>query len=283
MSRIIAALVYSKRIGSVHRKAVLAYMADRASDDGSGVWASKQTIANETECARSTVIKSCNEFIEEGLLIQTGTRKCPHGLTIEYCINVEKLEMLPSTKDKRDPSGGRTSINPDGFETTSENALPDPTRPANGSQDVAGPDTNRPITVLEPSKIKTLQKEIPNPSAEFEIIWPVYRKIRGAGKASALKSWLKARKKNSYEAIAAPLRDYIRANQGKDQQFILHLSTWLNQERFLDETQTSNGTQNSDEAMADLLHGDPDLNIMNTDDDMARLFAKEPKQIGMAV
>jgi hypothetical protein len=36
MSRKVATLVYSKQVGSMARKAVLAYFADRANDDGSG-------------------------------------------------------------------------------------------------------------------------------------------------------------------------------------------------------------------------------------------------------
>ena len=98
MSHKVTTLVYSRKAGGAHRKAVLAYFADRASDDGSGIWASKRTIANEIECGRSTVIKICNEFVAEGILRVTGTRKCANGSTVEYSVNLGAVAALPSIK-----------------------------------------------------------------------------------------------------------------------------------------------------------------------------------------
>ena len=40
MSKHVAALVYRKRIGAMVKQAVMAYCAERANDDGSGIWAS---------------------------------------------------------------------------------------------------------------------------------------------------------------------------------------------------------------------------------------------------
>ena len=115
MSHKVTTLVYSRKAGSGPRKAVLAYMADRASDDGSGIWASKKTIAEEIEHGRSTVIKVCKEFVSEGLLIVTGSRKCANGATVEYAINIAAVRALPSIKGStsgtsvdRDPSTSGT-------------------------------------------------------------------------------------------------------------------------------------------------------------------------------
>lgn len=148
MSGIVATLVYSKVIGSAHRKAVLAYVADRANDDGSGVWCSKQTIADETEVARSTVIKTINEFVAEGILSQTGTRPCANGSTVEYRINIGAVQSLPDVQKRHtrpvrqpDPSDIRTSLDVDPSDSrTPPVRQPDPK-----------PSDSRTLTVLEPS------------------------------------------------------------------------------------------------------------------------------------
>ena len=102
MSRTIATMVYGKAVGSAHRKAILAYLADVASDDGSGIWCSKQTIAAETEIARSTVFKTVNDLVEEGILRPVGTRKCVNGSTIVYALDLSVIRSLP---DARKPAG----------------------------------------------------------------------------------------------------------------------------------------------------------------------------------
>jgi len=100
VSNKVSVLVYSRRVGSPIRKAVLAYFAERASDNGSGVWASKSTIAAEIECGRSTVIRTINDFVKEGLLKPVGTRPCRNGETVEYSMDLEAIEALPSVDDR---------------------------------------------------------------------------------------------------------------------------------------------------------------------------------------
>ncbi|NKX40838.1 hypothetical protein HGG71_05065, partial [Rhodobacteraceae bacterium R_SAG2] len=95
MSWHLLSLVYKKKAGSHVRKSILAYCADKASDDGSGIWASKATIAAELECGRSTVIRTFKEFVSEGLLVVTGTRPCANGETVEYAIREAALAALP--------------------------------------------------------------------------------------------------------------------------------------------------------------------------------------------
>jgi biotin operon repressor len=103
MSRSLATLVYSKTVGSMARKAVLAYMADRANDDGTGVWAAKQRIADEVECSKQTVITTIAGLIEDGLLIEVGHRKMSNGYTVDYSIIVDAVAALPDAK--ADPQG----------------------------------------------------------------------------------------------------------------------------------------------------------------------------------
>jgi adenylate kinase family enzyme len=73
--------------------------------------------------------------------------------------------------------------------------------------------------------------------SEFELLWQKYpRKI---GRAKAFQSYIKARntKKYTFETIEIGLNQYIEyiENQGTDEQYIAHFTTWLNQERFNDD------------------------------------------------
>lgn len=93
MSRILVTLVYERKIGSMLRKAVLSCMADRANDDGSGIWLSKGRIADEIEASRRSVITAIQGLVDDGLLIDHGLRKA--GSTHEYSIHVETLADMP--------------------------------------------------------------------------------------------------------------------------------------------------------------------------------------------
>ena len=147
MSRTVVALVYSRKIGSMARKAILAYCADRANDDGSGVWASKRRIADEVECSRQTVVNVLRDLVGDGLIVKVGKRRCPNGYTDEYAIVIEAVASLPKaqfapvvipeidTPLKLDPS---TSFTP----------RPQPALPK--------PSLNRPILAKKKSKLLSL-------------------------------------------------------------------------------------------------------------------------------
>lgn len=91
----ISSTAYKRDVGTVIRKAVLLLLSDKASTDGSGIYASKQTMADELCCSRRAVIATINAFIGEGLLIRDGERRCAQGHTVEYRLNLEALEALP--------------------------------------------------------------------------------------------------------------------------------------------------------------------------------------------
>ena len=189
MSRTIATMVYGKAVGSAHRKAILAYLADVASDDGSGIWCSKQTIAAETEIARSTVFKTVNDLVEEGILRPVGTRKCVNGSTIVYALDLSVIRSLPDARKpagpvrEPDPSGGRTSpgeAHPSGSRTP-------PVREPDGK--TSG---SRTQTVLEPSlnqKDSTTTTSLSTPPARDVVVsedreddWGFYNRVLSAAK-----------------------------------------------------------------------------------------------------
>lgn len=95
MSRALVDLIFTRRCGSAARKAVLLAMADRANDDGSGVWVSKSRIAAETEWARSTIISAMRGLEAEGILKAIGKKAGNHGYTVVYHMSVAKISALP--------------------------------------------------------------------------------------------------------------------------------------------------------------------------------------------
>lgn len=80
------------------RKAVLAYFADRANDDGTGVWPAKQRVADEIECSKQTVISTVKALLADKLIIEVGQRATTNGYTVEYAIDLVAVASLPDSK-----------------------------------------------------------------------------------------------------------------------------------------------------------------------------------------
>ena len=152
MSRKVAALVYSKQAGSMARKAVLAYFADRANDDGTGVWAAKQRIADEVECSKQTVITTVKGLVADGILLETGKRPNGNGYTVEYAISIVAVEALPDSK-----SDGQGVQNWTGQDLDGSTSLT-----ARGQTALPKPSLNRPIpTKATPSSGKRAKARPP--------------------------------------------------------------------------------------------------------------------------
>ncbi|ALH82921.1 DnaA N-terminal domain-containing protein [Sphingopyxis macrogoltabida] len=86
---------YKRKLGSVTRLAMMAYLADKAADCGGGIYASKQTMADELDLTKKTVITTIQGLIADGLLIAVGTKPCANGHTVDYAIVVDALLSLP--------------------------------------------------------------------------------------------------------------------------------------------------------------------------------------------
>jgi biotin operon repressor len=98
MSNHLISAVYKRDLRTPMRKSVMALLADKASDDGAGIYASKQTMADELCCSKQAVLDTIKALMAEGLLIELGTRRAPNGHTIEYGIVVDALDALPLVK-----------------------------------------------------------------------------------------------------------------------------------------------------------------------------------------
>jgi hypothetical protein len=71
----------------------------------------------------------------------------------------------------------------------------------------------------------------------FNDFWAVVPKK--AGKGQAAKAWKAAIKKAHPDAIISAMSDYAKERKGKDAQYTAHPATWLNGERWLDESAPS--------------------------------------------
>lgn len=221
------------------RKSILAYCAERANDDGSGVWASKVRIANEVECSKQTVISTLNAFVEEGIMCEVGKRKSPHGYTVEYAINIGLVMALPDAFEDAFTTGETRGPKLDG-----SNELT-PRGQTVGPQEVKPVDPNRPRTVLKPSNTRegaddlfsaeneTDQKAEPADDG-FNRFWAVYPKK--AGKPAAKKAWAKAIKREKPDVIIAAAKRYAAwlssAQPGEFRPHVKYAQGWLNDGRW---------------------------------------------------
>lgn len=87
--------VSRRKVGGQSRKLLLMTMADKANDDGSGVYASFSTLAEACEMNRATVKRLIKEFEDEGLVAKVGERECSNGRTNDYTLNVDAIDALP--------------------------------------------------------------------------------------------------------------------------------------------------------------------------------------------
>lgn len=187
MSRKVATLIYDRRSGSAARKSVLAYFADRADDYGRGIFASKQTIADETELGRSTVIRIVNDLVAEGILIVAGSYPCRNGATVVYDMDLQKIRSLPAIKSYANQSQSGTSIEVD---QSQSGTLPVPERDPKGSQSGTQTVLEPSINIEEVSSLsQTADDEIAKALSFYQSVaarngWSMVEKMTAARKSS---------------------------------------------------------------------------------------------------
>ena len=114
MSWKVHAKVKERKLGNVHRKAVMLALADVANHDGTGVYISKKRLARELEMSRNTVKKILEEFESEGLIADKGVHE--RYRTTIYVIALKKLVQFPLVDDEG------SNLTPQEFEGSNEGA-----------------------------------------------------------------------------------------------------------------------------------------------------------------
>jgi hypothetical protein len=176
MSHVATGIVQRRKVGSPTRKAVLMFMAACASDDGTGIWTSKQNMADDLEMGKRTVQVCIDDLAKDGLIAEVGRRSCRNGFTVEYRINLDAVQALPETRDN---SATRAAPAP---QVT--RAAPAPvqdvhvTRAAPAPQDVQHLHPNHTGTIKEPSLKKVRDALLSVLSIEVADAFIAHRKAK---------------------------------------------------------------------------------------------------------
>ncbi|MFC3613230.1 hypothetical protein ACFORG_05605 [Lutimaribacter marinistellae] len=118
------------------------FLADKASDDGSGIWCSKRTIQRHTELGGTTVKRTIRDFLKEGILVETGARGCKNGFTVVYRIDLFRVEALELTAEPEIETGATVDPVQTGPGTGATVAgVPGPPRPPNHPKTIHKPPT----------------------------------------------------------------------------------------------------------------------------------------------
>lgn len=169
MSNHLISEVYKRQVGNIARKAVMVLLADKASDDGSGIWASKQRMADEIGATKQTVIATIKGLIADGLIREAGQRKSPNGYTVEYAINIPALRAVPLVKchieDQSEDLTGQADVPVKQLDATGQIPLPD------RSEDL----TQTPLNPPEPPKEDSPSDD--EPSLLPEHVWEFYVQV----------------------------------------------------------------------------------------------------------
>jgi hypothetical protein len=232
MSIIAMAKVLKSRAGSTSKKAVLLAMADAANDDGSGIWKSSETIADQAEVSKRTVLSVWSELEAEGVLVRDGERRVRGGIVIIWNIN---LDALTSSKPDANASPGEIDdINP-------MQILHEP-----GETVSPKPSLNHP---LEPSnKVCSVESDT------FEEAWNLYNtaplKARQT-KKPAKDAWNVAIKKCPPNRLLDAIRSEIdlqHERKGRKEfcPSLPDMHRWLKQERWADVQQAAEADSKTD-------------------------------------
>jgi hypothetical protein len=157
MSWRVANTCAERKFGSATRKQIIMFLADKASDDGSGIWCSKGTIQRHTELGETTVKRAIRAFLKEGILVETGSRTCKNGFTVVYRIDLTKVEALEPTLEPEIETGSTVGPVQSGPGTGATVAgVPGPPRPPNHPKTILKPPTRKREAAEDAEAVKIL-------------------------------------------------------------------------------------------------------------------------------
>ena len=230
MSNKVSHLIQTKKIGSPTKKAIMMYMADKASDDGKGIWVSKPNMAADLELSLRALQTNISSLVADQLIEENGQRKIRHGYTVDYGIRLEMVLCLPST---RTPAADAPLHEMHPYPRTECTPTP-------------AADAGKPS--IEPSKEPLLSDM---DVLDFELFWDHYP--RKVAKGNARKAFKKAVEKVDVALILFMVHDYAESVKNKDPKFIPHPATWLNGERWADQLEQSKDDSTDENMMLNVL------------------------------
>ncbi|CUH60259.1 helix-turn-helix domain-containing protein [Thalassobacter stenotrophicus] len=224
-------------------KIVLYWLAEHHNGETGACFPSLKTLERKCEMNRSTVVRHL-EALEQLGLIKRNRRERDNGsqTSTAYILHLPpvaernspcgKTQQAPVAK--RDPHNlGNINL---GIEPEDDHrdAAIKADQPAQGGL----------IQVSEPPLEGNIGSDVAKASGglregclsieeEFERVWEHYP--RKVGKGAARKAWAKARKRATYAEVTGPLGVWIKLQRGTPVEKTPHFTTWLNQERWLDD------------------------------------------------
>lgn len=211
-----------RRFGSAARKQIIMFLADKASDDGSGIWCSKGTIQRHTELGESTVKRTISDFLREGILVETGRRPCKNGFTVIYRIVLARVMALESMAEPDDGTGSTV----------------DPVQPEPGTgstmDGVRGPrwTPNHPKTIHKPPT-RERAKAAAVEDERFKKIWATYPKDRQRGKAACLARIAEALKEGiDPDDLLRAVQAYATESEGFTRSKVCFSDNWFADRRW---------------------------------------------------
>lgn len=217
MSHFVTSACMPRKFGSATRKQIISFLADKASDDGSGIWCSKGTVARCTELSKSTVKRVFLQFLSEGILVETGKRVNSHGFTAAYCINLDKIAKLPLTKEEPLPVGFTVNPVPD------EPPRGVTAHPQGGSARTP----NHPLTIHKPPT-RGRAKEADIKDLDFEKIWNAYPEDRRRNRKTCEEEYMQAvLGRIEPEAILAAVLGYSTTTAGYTRSKVKFSDNWF--------------------------------------------------------
>jgi len=226
----------SHKFGSATRKQVITFLADKASDDGSGIWCSKGTIAQSTELSKSTVKRTITQFLNEGIIIDTGRRNNSHGFTVEYRINLDQVAELPLTKELPETTG--VTVNPVQHEPPRGATV----HPQGGSSRTP----NHPLTILEPPTRKREGAEEDFSSKEFEAVWSAFPEDRRRNKETCQQIFEEAISQDvTPKDILAAVQAYAQTTAGYTRGKVKFSDNWFRSTSWVEHVAARNEAKKS--------------------------------------
>lgn len=240
MSMMMMAQAFKKKVGNPARKLVLLKLADNANDQGE-CWPSYGHIASECEMGRSTVKAHIKRLAEDGYLLIQERKNGERQSSNMYKLTLDQGQEVKRTKPRR-PSGGRKPTITPGQPLTPVNRWPTPGQALPPSRSAVDPTPGQPLTPEPISKNQSVNQSVEPTCATalrdaFETFYcaGLPKKSRKRAEA-AFKT--QAKGQEDIAGFAQMLADNINSRLGTGELGFdaMHPTTYLNQQRWLDDT-----------------------------------------------
>lgn len=214
-------------------KLVLFVLANYMNEHGKGCFPSVETIAKSCGLKRRATFYNLKQAEEAGFLV-----KKKRVLANNQCVSNEYEASYPKGVHVDAPGGAPEctgEVHVDALGGVHADALGGCIQ-VHTNTPINTPTINTPIKRKKNKQKKEKIPDGPDLDLEFGEFWSLYGKI--GNKKKAKESFLKARKGEiSYERIIEGVRKYQHQCRelGREQQYIRHASTWLNQDGWDDE------------------------------------------------